>query len=574
MEDITSNYGRMQLESAQQDDWRFNHQDSILDLIQHINNETLRQAMKSEIKHMAIDHARLVNMLKQRTDHLEFENAELKIATSEHQRRYEKAVREMQFFKKRFEKAAEMAQQQQQSSRPRSLSIESGSSVEGPQKSSFQSPPSCPLTPTSPPPSFSIDGTTIYDVSPAEAIKRPVPTSSASSISSHVQYTSAFNDTPSFQTARRHSNATQSVLSGQSNSSNPHPAAPLTDTQSSSIPATSDNTNLQRKASTVPSVNSSGSSGSSVHSSPSVPRNAFQPIAKQHRVDPLTFGGSDSFWETIAKSKSTDSAVEKIISNFLRRGGSPNTANQTLSSRGIQYGYGLIHAAIAVKAITSLELLLQHGANPNAMSLAITEEDKISPCYLAASVGWLPGLQALVQAGGDLMTARGYGQKGKTALHVAAEKCHLTVVEYISSVTHNDLALLTDNEGNTALHYAAASGHTGIVTYLIKSCHIPPNQPSQKDEIALHWAARSGRLEVVTLLVERCGSNVNAYVPRKLGTSLDLAKAGNHKRVVDYLKGAGAVGAKKMDKRREEELAKEVPGHLAARLAKNGLFFS
>ncbi|KAL0078383.1 ankyrin repeat-containing domain protein [Phycomyces blakesleeanus] len=482
----------MQLESAQQDDWRFNHQDSILDLIQHINNETLRQAMKSEIKHMAIDHARLVNMLKQRTDHLEFENAELKIATSEHQRRYEKAVREMQFFKKRFEKAAEMAQQQQQSSRPRSLSIESGSSVEGPQKSSFQSPPS----------------------------------------------------------------------------------SPLTDTQSSSIPATSDNTNLQRKASTVPSVNSSGSSGSSVHSSPSVPRNAFQPIAKQHRVDPLTFGGSDSFWETIAKSKSTDSAVEKIISNFLRRGGSPNTANQTLSSRGIQYGYGLIHAAIAVKAITSLELLLQHGANPNAMSLAITEEDKISPCYLAASVGWLPGLQALVQAGGDLMTARGYGQKGKTALHVAAEKCHLTVVEYISSVTHNDLALLTDNEGNTALHYAAASGHTGIVTYLIKSCHIPPNQPSQKDEIALHWAARSGRLEVVTLLVERCGSNVNAYVPRKLGTSLDLAKAGNHKRVVDYLKGAGAVGAKKMDKRREEELAKEVPGHLAARLAKNGLFFS
>lgn len=83
----------------------------------------------------------------------------------------------------------------------------------------------------------------------------------------------------------------------------------------------------------------------------------------------------------------------------------------------------------------------------------------------------------------------------------------------------------------------------------------------------MHWAARHGRLEVVTLLVERCGCDFNAYVPRKVGTPLDLAKANGHKRLVDYLKGLGALTAKKVDKRREEELAK---GHLESTLAKNG----
>lgn len=72
--------------------------------------------------------------------------------------------------------------------------------------------------------------------------------------------------------------------------------------------------------------------------------------------------------------------------------------------------------------------------------------------------------------------------------------------------------------------------------------------------------------------MERCGCNRNAYVPRKVGTPLDLARAGGHRRLVDYLKGSGALSSKKMEKKREEEKSKDVPVHMQSILAMNGLF--
>ncbi|KAI8074034.1 ankyrin repeat-containing domain protein, partial [Gongronella butleri] len=254
-------------------------------------------------------------------------------------------------------------------------------------------------------------------------------------------------------------------------------------------------------------------------------------LIQQRRVDPLIFGGSDGLWETISKSKGSDATVEKIISNFLRRGGSPNTAKQSSSINAVKYGYGMIHALVVTKAPGALDLVLQQGANPNAFTLSAIEDDKMTPCYLAASVGWLAGLQKLVQAGGDLLTARGGGAKNKTALHAAAEHCHAAVVEYIVGVTQGRLNSEVDSLGATVLHYACASGHTDLVSFLARSCEIPVDQADYRGEWPLHWAARHGRLEVVTLLVERCGCDCNTYVPRRVGTALDLARAGGHRRL-------------------------------------------
>jgi hypothetical protein len=65
---------------------------------------------------------------------------------------------------------------------------------------------------------------------------------------------------------------------------------------------------------------------------------------------------------------------------------------------------------------------------------------------------------------------------------------------------------------------------------------------------------------------------VNLYVTKKLGTPYDLAKSAGHKRLAEYIKNNGGLTAKKMDKKRDEELPDQVPKHLESALAKNGFF--
>lgn len=131
--------------------------------------------------------------------------------------------------------------------------------------------------------------------------------------------------------------------------------------------------------------------------------------------------------------------------------------------------------------------------------------------------------------------------------------------------------ILTDGVGANVLHYAAASGHAELVAYLAQTCQVPFVQDI-RGETALHWASRQGHVEVASLLIERCGCDFNAYIPRKVNTPLDFAKAGNHKRLLDYYKKIGALTTKKMEKKREEEEQEKVPVHLESALSKNGLF--
>lgn len=82
----------------------------LVDLIQQVEHGNLRQVLKIELNRLLTDHERIVTMLQQRTHMLEQENEQLRGLNNEHQRRYEKAVREMQFFKK---KADYLSKQQQ-----------------------------------------------------------------------------------------------------------------------------------------------------------------------------------------------------------------------------------------------------------------------------------------------------------------------------------------------------------------------------------------------------------------------------------------------------------------------------
>ncbi|KAL9551230.1 hypothetical protein MBANPS3_004361 [Mucor bainieri] len=586
---------------------RSNPKDNLMNLTQRVSNEELKQAIRVEIKRLVSDYDRLISVLQQRSEILEQEYENLQLTEDSYQRRYEKAVREMQFFKKKYDKAAELNKQYASinGTRPRSPSMDSSSSSlhnsNNPAYSNSMSPP--------PSSTSGSEGAMYHTMPPPPLPNSPLPmenknsrhlsrSSSSSTTSSNnsgtplywTAYTSELSPAPPVPRLRQNSSAAPASIhsastDGDSSSSKymssrkgswQHMQQPsISSSNASQAPA---NANILSTPTTPSSATSAtGSNGPQ----PGITRsttNASQAgyvnnsVVQQRKVDPIAFGGSDALWETIAKSKTADSTIEKMISNFLRRGGSPNTAKQSSSHKAVKYGYGMIHTLIVVKASTSLDLLLQHGANPNAMTLSQVEDDKVTPAYLAASLGWLPGLQALVEAGADLCNARGAGLKNKTALHVAAEHCHTPIVEYIVSLTPPKYHSQVDSMGASALHYASASGHTDLVSFLIQACQLPVDQVDIRGEVPLHWASRHGHLEVASLLIERCGCDFNSYIPRKSGTPYDLAKAGGHKRLIEYYKKIGALTAKKMDKKREEEAEKNVPVHLESALSKNGLF--
>ncbi|KAI8069396.1 ankyrin repeat-containing domain protein [Gongronella butleri] len=655
-----------------------NPRDCLLELLEQLDDVNLRQVLKIELKRTLGDHDRLVNMLQQRVDMLEQDNESLKQHAHQMQQRYDKAVREMQFFRKKYDNLAAVDAARSTSSsvpgspRPSTStsthlshhshpSLSNGSNSHPPppplpapmpvshlstphpqqysnhhhhqqqqlpppplphHQSQSQSHPPMPLpgndddnsslladqmrqklamtsrststtttmssstywSPSSASMAPSTTATTISSVETPASSVRPRQNSMNTIHSTASSSNSSSNGIPINQNMAHSVSGQGSVYSGSGRSD--YSVSRHQSNLSMSSNGTSGKSSWQflrsqpspTTASLNPTTSISSNTGQAVPMTPvrsTTTTNGYtgNSLLQQRRVDPLIFGGADGLWETIAKSKGSDVTVEKIISNFLRRGGSPNTAKQSNQScQLVKYGYGLIHALIVTKAPGSLDLLLQQGANPNAMSLCTIEEEKVSPCYLAAKVGWLAGLQKLVQAGGDLYTSRGGGLKNKTVLHVAAEQCHAAVVEYIIEITQGALNLQLDAQGATVLHYACASGHTDLVSLLARRCQVPVMQPDQHDELPLHWAARHGRLEVVTLLVERFGVDCNAYVPKKVSTPYDLAKAAGHRRLVDYLKGIGGITTKKMDKKREEEMAKNMPQHFESTLMKHGLF--
>lgn len=328
--------------------------EALNDLVHKVDTTDLRHAMKNEIKRLMNDHERLVCMLQQRSELLENENGQLKMATLESQKRYEKAVREMQFFRRKCE----------MQKRPRSLSIESGSSSEAAAASNKNK---FPLTPTSPQNSTSILDKNSRSSSQSTSTSADHQRMFAEQQEQHPPPPPPPPQTPPPAVPHQLNTSTTTTTLASTASSAHTVSSNNTNASSSSNSSTSNNKSNTTPVAVPPPSRSTTTASTTTTSS----------LIQQRRVDPLIFGGSDALWETIAKSKGSDVTVEKIIGNFLRRGGSPNTAQQSPTAHAVMYGYGMIHALIVTKAPGSLDLLLEQGANPNVMTLSQNEDDKV-----------------------------------------------------------------------------------------------------------------------------------------------------------------------------------------------------
>ena len=135
-----------------------------------------------------------------------------------------------------------------------------------------------------------------------------------------------------------------------------------------------------------------------------------------------------------------------------------------LLKHGAQVNAGIekrsaLHYAVQKNAIRCVQLLLQWRSNPNPPQFYVE-----TPLHIAAEMGFVECLKALLDAGADVTSQM--GNKRNTALHLAAEDDYSECVKALIEAGADVNARNTDDQ--TPLHAACLSQSVETVELLIK----------------------------------------------------------------------------------------------------------
>ncbi|RUP48329.1 ankyrin repeat-containing domain protein, partial [Jimgerdemannia flammicorona] len=268
---------------------------------------------------------------------------------------------------------------------------------------------------------------------------------------------------------------------------------------------------------------------------------------KVHRTEALQYGGPNSLWNTMINPSSDEEIRIKILTSFFNNNGSPNIAKPTVNEGTLLYGHGLIHAAIITKSVKVLAFVLQAGANPDAVSLCATDEDKVTPIFLAAKMDFVEGIKLLVEYRGSIMNA--VGPRKKTAFIGAAESGSSAALrQLIQFSSMLGWVNIPDAIGITALHWAAWFNQVDCVRILITEGKVNCEVSDKDGETPLHYAAKRGHVELIVALIHEFDMNVNVTLSKKVGTPLDVAKKCNKRAAENILKNLGGMTQKEVSK--------------------------
>jgi ankyrin repeat protein len=157
--------------------------------------------------------------------------------------------------------------------------------------------------------------------------------------------------------------------------------------------------------------------------------------------------------------------------------------------------------AARMSSLKCIKVLLQHGANPNGVSI-----DRQTPLTISAQYGHLDAVQILLNEPGTDVTSK--GKSGRSALSFAAGNGHLEIVEAL--LKHGAFRLdEQDNSRWTPLFWAVLGDHGSIVQLLLEQPLIDINQVDKHGRSVLSWAAGEGARRALKVLLRHPSVDLN-----------------------------------------------------------------
>lgn len=174
-----------------------------------------------------------------------------------------------------------------------------------------------------------------------------------------------------------------------------------------------------------------------------------------------------------------------------------------------------------------LRLLLRRGMDPDGRN-----KDRLTPLHLAACVGNVAGIEALIEAGADVNANAPEIPPLCFAIWQSNEEAAFALVRH--GATAEGLS------GDSLVYIALREGMEGLAVLLLNQTgELPPLPRNPRSKTALMLAAEQGFQTAADLLL-KLGADPNEVRPRQERSALMYAAARGHSEVVILLLAAGA----------------------------------